>query len=139
MGTADGPNARQVCGTYLENRIALQVQPSGADTNHGGPSAGALPMEDGRTNTQNYHSMDAAGLLMLARLCSQLPDFPDLMHASVPCRAKWDGHAKWKSPCKDDSSKRVSLADVPSWAAPYALGKLKWPFQQITRGEEPYY
>lgn len=57
----------------------------------------------------------------------------------MPCRAKWDGHAKLDSPCKADPTKQVSLADVPSWAAPFALGKEKWPFQQISSGDEPYY
>merc|ERR1711879_892426 len=47
--------------------------------------------------------------------------------------------AKWKSPCENDPKKQVSLVDVPRWAAPYASGRQKWPFEQITSGEEPYY
>merc|ERR1712232_1334263 len=83
--------------------------------------------------------MDADGLLLLGQLCSQLLHSPALLHSSVPCQAHWDGHAKWKSPCEDDPTKRVALADVPRWAAPYAIGKETWPFEQITSGEGPYY
>merc|ERR1712039_624159 len=96
-------------------------------------------MEDGRTNTESYHSMDADRLLTLAQLCLQLTASPDVLHAKVTCRDKWDGHARWKSPCKDDPSKQVSLVDVLNWAAPYVQGKESWPFQQISTGEYPYY
>ena len=33
----------------------------------------------------------------------------------------------------------VTLADIPSWAAPYARGEKKWPFAQISDDDAPYY
>ena len=53
--TSDAAGASRVCSDFLEKRIAVQVQPAGAEVKHGGPDAGALPREDGRTNSQSYH------------------------------------------------------------------------------------
>ena len=33
----------------------------------------------------------------------------------------------------------MTLADIPSWAAPYARGEKKWPFAQISDDDAPYY
>ena len=51
--TSDSATAQQVCGTFLQDRIAVQLQPAGASTKYGGPDAGSLPMEDGRTNSES--------------------------------------------------------------------------------------
>ena len=59
--TADSSSVSDVCNKYLSTRIAEQVQPAGAKSKDGGPGPGALPQEDGRTNSQSYHSMDADG------------------------------------------------------------------------------
>ena len=53
--TSDAAGASRVCSDFLSKRIAVQVQPAGAEVKHGGPDAGALPREDGRTNSQSYH------------------------------------------------------------------------------------
>ena len=138
--TKDTQGVRQLCDSFLRDRLAVQVQPAGASVEHGGPNAGALPMEDSRTNSQSYHSMDADGLLILAQLCAQTPNAPDVIHTSTPC-FDWKKRSKhkWYSPCKDNSSLRVTLADVPDWAAPYAANVTAWPFRQITSYEYPYY
>ena len=44
-----------------------------------------------------------------------------------------------QSPCEADPSLTVTLADIPSWAAPYARGEKKWPFAQISDDDAPYY
>lgn len=59
----DEKQAKDVC-LQAPGRVSAQVA---------GPlkglGAGGLPYEDARTNTQHYHSEDAAGLLDLAGLC----------------------------------------------------------------------
>jgi hypothetical protein len=139
--TADASSASKVCDNYLTTRIAEQVQPAGAESKHGGPDGGALPEEDGRTNSESYHSMDADGLLILAQLCLQLPSTPrNLLTARVPCHTKSKGKAKWgEDLCKADPTKTVALADVPRWAAPFVRGDAKWPFVQISSDDAPYY
>eukprot|EP01052_Picozoa_sp_SAG31_P028367 SAG31_NODE_2731_length_5175_cov_1.794129_4_plen_447_part_00 len=134
--TSDVDSAKLVCDRFLNKRIAEQVAPAGAERKYGGPMAGALPMEDGRTNSQSYHSMDADGLLILAQLCNDT----NLLHATVPCATKTKGPEHWaRHLC--DSSSRVSLVDVPEWAARFAAGREGWPsgFKQISGDEAPYY
>jgi hypothetical protein len=94
--------------------------------------------------------MDADGLLVLGQLCSQsIAPSPagsqdaGIIHATVPCKYKRGGknhhnHCE-AAAAKDPGAARVSLADVPKWAAPRVLGTIKWPFKQITDGEAPYY
>ena len=134
---------RVVGAVIVTRRIAEQVQPMGAEAKHGGPRAGALPQEDGRTNSQSYHSMDADGLLMLAQLCLPVVGTTqDLLNAVVPCDTKGKGKAHWgEDLCKANRSLLVSLSDVPRWAArfvgPHASSK--WPFEQISSDDAPYY
>lgn len=124
-------------------RVAEQVQPQGAEAKHGGPGAGALPQEDGRTNSMSYHSMDADGLLMLAALCIRAGHAPEqLLTQAVPCDTKKKGRARWgEDLCKANRSLSVSLADVPSWAARYVgpRASSKWPFEQISSDDAPFY
>ena len=105
---------------------------------------------------------------MMAQLCSQLPHPPpDVIHGRAKCSSRNEKHGKQKwdvrlppiapparplrgscgsgrivcgqSPCEADPSLTVTLADIPSWAAPYARGEKKWPFAQISDDDAPYY
>lgn len=141
--TQDTTTQGAVCSRFLSKRIAEQVQPQGAEVKHGGPEAGALPMEDGRTNSESYHSMDADGLLIVAQLCLHVPGAPhNLLTAAVGCDTKSKGKAHWgKDLCKANHSLSVRLADVPIWAAQF-IGPdapSKWPFEQISSNDAPYY
>ena len=58
---------------------------------------------------------------------------------SCEAPAAQGGFVCGQSPCKADPSLTVTLADIPSWAAPYARGEKKWPFAQISDDDAPYY
>ena len=70
--TSDAAGASRVCSNFLSKRIAVQVQPAGAETKHGGPDAGALPREDGRTNSQSYHRCRSLSPCFACQLASLL-------------------------------------------------------------------
>ena len=128
----------------MTKRVAVQVQPAGASKGEGGPAAGALPQEDGRTNSQSYHSMDAHGLLIIANLCRSrvLPPQSDVLYARVLCSNHKGGKWKWDSPCQRNASLTVGMSDIVRWAAAHAATtttSTAWPFAQITSGEFPYY
>jgi hypothetical protein len=114
-------DAGKICTDAPKKRLAKQV--SGAA---GGYPEGSLPLEDKRTNTEHYHSQNAAGLLTLAQLCRSI-NSTDLYSVSVRPEA---------------GSGNVSLLDVVRFVLPYISNltgpQQKWPFEEI-EPDEPYY
>ena len=145
--TSDAAGASRVCSDFLSKRIAVQVQPAGAEVKHGGPDAGALPREDGRTNSQSYHRCRspppplARGLLvenMLASLlrglgCGQhgcgwpADDGAALLSAAAPAagRHPWAGQVQQQErEARQAEVGRASAPLYPTCEAPAAQGVL---------------
>eukprot|EP00039_Didymoeca_costata_P010914 m.148688 g.148688 ORF g.148688 m.148688 type:complete len:897 (+) comp15003_c0_seq2:3062-5752(+) len=90
--------AQDHCARVVDDRFAVQISENGS-----------LPMEDSRTKSEEYHSMDTEGLLTLATLCNNVHF--DLFHATT--------------------KKGLGLEKVLQWFYPYANQEKPWPFTQI--------
>jgi hypothetical protein len=116
-------DAHKICKDAPHKRLAKQV--SGAAN---GFPAGALPLEDRRTNTEHYHSQNTAALLTLAQLCHSI-NSTDLYSVAV-------------RPETGSATANVTLLDVITFVLPYisnATGPQKqWPFEEI-EADEPFY
>ena len=117
-------DAHKICTEAPHKRLYKQV--SGA-TN--GFPAGALPLEDRRTNTEHYHSQNTAALLTLAQLCRSI-NSTDLYSVSV-------------RPETGSTAVNVTLLDVVTFVLPYISNvtgpQKKWPFEEIEPDEPCYW